>query len=151
MGPERWVRILSSFFYIGYAPWMPGTLGSLAGLFIFWLCPFKGQAAILLFFSAIGFYLCRPAVKAFASKDPKRFVMDEVCGMMAALFWLPGTFAVYLTAFAFFRFFDVLKPWPILLVQKKESPSCIMWDDLLAGLFTNLLLRAALFFLPRFS
>ena len=130
---------------------MSGTLGSLAGLFIFWICPFKAQAPLLLIFSGIGFYLCGPAVKAFALKDPKRFVTDEVCGMMAAIFWLPVTFWMYLAAFMLFRFFDVLKPWPISLVQKKESPSCIMWDDLLAGLFANLLLRAALFVFPKFS
>ncbi len=125
---------------------MPGTFGSLAGLLIFWGCPLKWQLPALVFLCCLGFYLCPRSVKAFGSKDPQSFVTDEVCGMMVALFWLPKSLGVYFAAFLLFRFFDVLKPWPIGLVQKKENPSCILWDDLLAGIFTNLLLRAALIF-----
>ena len=139
--PKRWVKILSSFFYIGYAPWMPGTLGSLAGLFIFWLCPFKSQVPVLLIFSGIGFYLCRPAVEAFASKDPKAFVTDEVCGMMLGVLWLPKSFFLFLAAFILFRLFDALKPWPISKIDEGEHPSLILWDDLAAGAFTNIVLR----------
>lgn len=139
------MKIISTFFYVGYLPWAPGTWGSLAGLLIAWFTPEPCRTLLFLFMCVLGFYACPRAVTAYKAKDPSGFVMDEVCGMMLAVLWLPKAAWVALVGFLLFRFFDSVKPWPISWVQKRNSPSCILWDDLLAGAFTNLLLRAGVF------
>lgn len=144
MIPDRIAKIIASFFFIGHIRWAPGTFGSLAGLLIFWLLPEKGHLPVFLLASAAAFVACPGAVRAYAAKDPPPFVADEVCGMMLALLWFPKKIFLYFAAFILFRLLDTLKPWPIFLIQKKGKASCIVWDDLLAGALTNVVLRAGL-------
>ena len=138
----KWI---ASFFYVGYMPVAPGTCGSLAG--ILWAWVFHDQ---LLFWTAafcvLGFLACRPSQTIFQSKDPSRFVMDEVCGMMLSVLWLPKSLLWYVVAFLFFRLFDVVKPWPISAIQRNSHPFMIMIDDLLAGVFANLVIRLLIVF-----
>ena len=141
--PDRLAKRIGSFFYLGHLPWAPGTWGSLAGLLIFWFASEKAHVPVFLGATTVAFCACPGAVRAYASKDPSQFVADEVCGMMLGLLWLPKKTELYLAGFILFRFFDIVKPWPISVLQKKEGPSFIVWDDLLAGVFANLALRAA--------
>src|SRR3989338_4383444 len=132
---NNWVKALASFFYVGYLPWAPGSFGSLAGLLIAWY--FYGALPYLtIAFCLLGFILCKPATAVFSSKDPAPFVLDEVCGMMLGVLWLPKTPVVFLAGFILFRLFDILKPWPISRIQKNPNPSSIMLDDLAAGAVT---------------
>jgi phosphatidylglycerophosphatase A len=85
----RLVRILTSFFYVGYAPFWPGFFGSAAGLaVIHWTDP-SSAAYLCILFSVVGIALCGPSRIAFASDDPSRFVLDEVAGMMLSVLFLP--------------------------------------------------------------
>lgn len=132
---DFFVKAAATFFGVGYARRAPGTFGSLAGLALAaflgaWLLP------ALIFLLIVGYAICRPAVRVFSSGDPSRFVLDEVCGMMIGASVYPKTPLWYLAAFALFRFFDILKPWPISKVQGMKHPSAIMSDDVLAGVFT---------------
>jgi phosphatidylglycerophosphatase A len=68
--------------------------------------------------------------------------------MTLALVFIPLTPASILLAFLFFRFFDILKPLGIGRLDAMKHPSGIMWDDLLAGLYSNLGLRLILFLIP---
>lgn len=144
MIPDRAAKILASFFYIGHLRPAPGTFGSLAGLLIFWVLPGNAHLPVFLLVSGAAFAVCPGAVRAYAAKDPSQFVADEVCGMMLALLCFPKTIFFYFAAFILFRSLDIIKPWPIILVQKKGSPFCIVWDDLLAGALTNVFLRGGL-------
>ena len=140
------VKALASFFYIGYLPLAPGTWGSLAGLAsAWWFYPVLAPLTLIL--SVIGFCLCRPAEDAFQTKDPARFVLDEVCGMMLSVLWLPRSPRIFIAAFVLFRIVDTLKPCPICLIQKSKSPLSIMWDDLAAAVLVNLFLQAGVRFL----
>ena len=94
----------------------------------------------------LGFLVCRPSQAVFHSKDPSSFVMDEVCGMMLSVLWLPKSLLWYAVAFGLFRLLDVTKPWPIRVIQRSSHPFMIMADDLLAGVFTNLILRLLIIF-----
>ena len=140
------VKITATFFGAGYSPWAPGTMGSLAGIMIAW---FVGPSAYLYLavFAALGFLVCPASVRVFNSTDPSMFVMDEVCGVMIAALLVPRTIAFYAGAFILFRLFDIAKPWPISIIQKSKRPSAIMWDDVLAGVFANLVLRGILLLL----
>ena len=140
---DRLVKITATFLGVGYAGRAPGTAGSFAGLALaWWSGPYS--PAVLLVFLALGFLVCKPAARVFSSNDPRCFVMDEVCGMMIAVFLLPPKFFLYLAGFILFRLLDIFKPWPISVIQRSPHPWAIMGDDLLAGVMANLLLHGYL-------
>ncbi|MBI3592707.1 MAG: phosphatidylglycerophosphatase A, partial [Nitrospirae bacterium] len=75
-------------------------------------------------------------------KDSKHIVIDEFVGYLASVAFLPLTAGYIVAAFFLFRFFDILKPPPIRNVEKKFHGGLgIMLDDLLAGIFTNIILQ----------
>lgn len=129
---DRFVKIAATFFGVGYAPWAPGTAGSLAGLVIAW---FSGPYvwAVFLALALLALAVSRRAAVLFASRDPGVFVLDEVCGVMVPVLLLPKNLLLYAMAFAVFRFFDIVKPWPIARIQRSAHPWAIVWDDLAAG------------------
>jgi phosphatidylglycerophosphatase A len=134
------VKIIATFFYIGFLPVAPGTFGSAAGILIAWFLP--GVFPVFLtVFAILGFWATAPARVLFKKNDPGMFVMDEVCGMMIVVCGVPRNLALYGLAFFFFRLFDILKPWPIRDVDRRPEPSAIMWDDILAGIFANVCVR----------
>ncbi len=135
------VKISATFFGAGCVPWAPGTAGSLAGLLLAWFIgPYVWAALILL--TALAFYVSRPAAQLFASDDPKSFVLDEVCGVLIPALFIPKNILLYAIAFAAFRFFDIVKPWPIGRIQKIKRPWAIVADDLAAGVFSLILCYA---------
>ena len=132
-------ELVCSCLYLGELP-AGGTWGALVGWVIAWYFP-QGGLVLLLIICAIGYAFTLSAQQSFGAKDPSAFVLDEVCGMMLAVLWLPKTVPVFAAAFILFRFFDIVKPWPISILQKMKHPFSIMHDDLAAGLFTNLILQ----------
>jgi phosphatidylglycerophosphatase A len=85
-------------------------------------------------------------MERFWGTDPSKVVIDEVAGMCVSLLLLPSNIKYLSAAFILFRFFDILKP---LYIRKAESfPKGwgIMLDDILAGVYTNILLQAVLWF-----
>lgn len=135
------VRFLASAGFVGYVGFVAGTFGSLEGLALSWFLPGL-DLWILLALTAVGFAICPASEKAFGRKDPDRYVLDEVCGMMLSVLWVPRVAVLYWIGFVLFRIFDSWKPGPIRRIQNHPSPYGIMWDDLAAGLLTNLILQA---------
>jgi phosphatidylglycerophosphatase A len=86
------------------------------------------------------------AVEPVWGKDPSRVVIDEVAGMCISLLFLPVKVKYLLCAFILFRFFDILKPLYIRRMELLPAGWGIMTDDLLAGLYTNILLQAVVWF-----
>ena len=146
---KKLTQIVASFFGAGYLPLCPGTWASVIGVVLAW---FLADTLVYwtVLFCLAGFWACRGAREAFGSKDPGAFVMDEVCGMMLAVLWLPRTLVLYAVAFILFRLFDIWKPWPISRIQASVRPWSIMGDDLLAGFFANLVLCGMLAAYVRF-
>ncbi len=142
---DRVIRAIASFAYVGYFPIASATLASAVTAILAWYFPWPLVIPIMAL-SLSGFLICKPAQNAFGAADPQAFVLDEVCGMLLSVLWLPKILWIYGLAFLLFRFFDVLKPWPIRLIQESKSPSSILWDDLLAGTFTNIILQIVLRF-----
>ncbi len=137
---KKGIKILATFFGLGYLPLVPGTWASLAALTLAW---FFHETLIwqVVGFSLIGLLICKPAEDAFGSKDPGAFVLDEVAGMALSLLWLPKNLVLFVIAFILFRALDILKPGPIGKIQASRTPMSIMWDDLLAGVFVNVFLQ----------
>ena len=122
-------------------------MGSLAGLAIAWYLN-KPLLTEFIFLSFIGFLICEPAVRVYGRKDPQVFVLDEVCGMILSVLWIPLNPALYLIGFILFRIFDSVKPWPISVIQRSASAYAIMWDDLAAGLAVNICLQCLNLYAP---
>ncbi|MDI6758151.1 MAG: phosphatidylglycerophosphatase A [Candidatus Omnitrophota bacterium] len=138
------VQIISTFFYIGYLPLIPGTFGSLAGLILF--CFIKDSSGLSVLVTIVllilGFLSCGKIERLYNIKDPRFVVCDEVCGMFISLLFLPFyNTAVFITAFFVFRLFDTLKPYPASKFQKLKGSLGIMSDDIIAGLYTNIVIQ----------
>ena len=142
---NSWIKAVASFFYVGFLPKAPGTFGSLAGLILAWFLN-PNIVFILSALSIIGFVISPAARIAFRQDDPKEFVIDEVTGMMLTVLWLPKKLVLFILGFLIFRVLDIWKPWPIRLIQKNKNALSIMWDDLAAGFFANLILQSLLKF-----
>jgi phosphatidylglycerophosphatase A len=76
--------------------------------------------------------------------DPGRIVVDEVCGQLIALAFLPAAWVPVAVSFVLFRFFDIIKPWPIRRLEKLPGGWGIMADDVGAGLAAAALSRLVL-------
>jgi len=83
-------------------------------------------------------------VESVWGKDPSRVVIDEVAGMAVGLLYLPVNVKYLLVAFILFRFFDIVKPLFIRKMEQLPGGWGIMADDLLAGLYTNMLMHCVL-------
>jgi phosphatidylglycerophosphatase A len=139
------IKIITSFFYLGYAPFASGTVGSLGGLVVYFFL----RDNIVLFVSAtvfiflLGMIFSGKAEKIFGKKDSGKIVIDEVCGMMISLVFLPGKLWVIISAFLIFRLFDIIKPPPARRIEELTGAYGIMLDDVVAGIYTNIVLQAA--------
>ena len=136
--------------YVGYIPVAPGTFGSVLGIAGYWLISFLRLPVV--FFMMAGFaagavWIAHQAESALEVEDPKQVVIDEIIGMMVALFALPASPLVWAAGFLLFRFFDILKPFPISYLEKRCPGGLgIVIDDVVAGIFANILLRGVLLF-----
>ncbi len=136
-------RLITTFFGVGYLPFFPGTFGSAAALLLF-LCWKPGVAAQCVFLAVsllLGFALSGKAEKSFARKDPKYIVIDEVAGMFLTLLFVPLNFKLLLIGFLLFRILDTVKPFPADRIQDLHGSAGIMLDDVVAGIYANLILQ----------
>ena len=140
------VKTLSTFFYIGYLPLIPGTFASIAGVFLFYFL--KDNLLIyifsILFLLLIGILVGERAEEVFQRKDCPFIVIDEVLGMLLSLIFIPYDIKLVIIAFVIFRILDTLKPYPASMLQNLKGGIGIMGDDIVAGLYTNIILQLAL-------
>ena len=140
--PARLNLLLATGFGAGYAPRAPGTAGSAVGLgfgLALAAAPLglPGTAAVTAAVCIAGLPICEAAARRIGEPDPAIVVWDEIAGMLLAVFALPSGWYWWLIAFALFRTFDALKPWPIgWLDRRVRGGPGIMLDDLVAGAFT---------------
>lgn len=124
----------------GCAPKAPGTFGTLAAIPFWWLllqdAPLIPYLCVLISGFALGVYLCEQTSKDLGVHDHGGIVWDEWIGLWITYIALPAGIEWIIIGFALFRFFDIIKPWPIKwLDQKVHGGFGIMIDDVLAGIF----------------
>lgn len=144
-------KIISTIFGVGYFPLAPGTMGSLAALIVYWICPEINAlqlAMIILGISALGIYTATITEREMKNKlgqergiDPGIVVIDEVIGMLIALLFVPKTALFLIAAFIFFRIFDITKPYPIRRMEKFPGGWGIVLDDVIAGIYANIAIQ----------
>ena len=144
---DRAATVIATAFGAGYSPVAPGTAGSLVGLALFWplqLAPPWVQVLVTVAAFGAGVAASSRLAQRLGRKDPGAAVVDEVVGMWLSLLFLPFTPATALAGFLLFRLLDVFKPWPARQLEALPGGWGIMTDDVMAGVYANLLLRAGL-------
>lgn len=134
--PLHW---LATGFGSGLAPVASGTFGTLAAIpFYFALAelPLNVYLAIIVITSAGGIWICNSATKAIGVSDHGSIVWDEFVGFWITMIAAPKGLEWIIAGFFIFRFFDIIKPWPIRWLDRYVKGGLgIMVDDILAGVF----------------
>ena len=135
-------NLISTFFYLGKLPKVPGTWGSLGALLVWSLIPesLLFRFTLLLIILIIGFVSCEFSLKYINDPDPSYIVIDEVVGLWIALLFVPKTIFFFFLGFTLFRLFDILKPSFIFSVQSFKGSLGVMLDDIFAGFLVMLIL-----------
>ena len=144
---------IASFFYVGFIPIIPGTFGSLASFVVYFLLrlvpgwQFYVGAIILLV--GIGIWSAGRAERDSGIVDPSFVVIDEVAGQLITLFLIPFSWTNLVLGFLIFRALDIVKPFPARRAERLPGGWGIMIDDVLAGIYGNLLLQLGLWLAHR--
>ena len=142
---DKSVMAFATGFFAGYIPFAPGTFGSIVGIpLCFLLSRTKLSVAILfiLIFIFFAIWISNRAEKILKQNDPGCIVIDEIAGIMVAFIGLPFNTISLAAGFVTFRFFDILKPFPIRYIERKFAGGAgIVMDDLMAGVYSNIVLR----------
>jgi phosphatidylglycerophosphatase A len=149
----RLALLLSTFGYAGYSPIAPGTAGSAAGLIVYALLRWSGspvaEACVIVALTIAGVWSATRAEEYFGRQDPGEVVIDEVVGMLVTLAFLPTSWTAAVVGFFLFRLSDIIKPYPARDFERLPGGWGIMADDVMAAIYANLVLRAALWIGPR--
>ncbi len=134
-----------TFFGAGLSPKAPGTVGTLATIplaaLMIWSGPFVHMGFTIIL-TVVSIILCEKYEKQIGGHDHSHIVIDEVVGFLITMTWLPLTWQSFAFGFALFRFFDILKPWPISHLDRNVKGGLgVVVDDVVAGLFANILLQ----------
>jgi phosphatidylglycerophosphatase A len=145
------ILFLATGFYSGYAPYAPGTAGSVVGLVLAWgvtvplarRSPLAALALIAALFG-IGCWVSGRAEALLGQHDSSHIVIDEIVGMALTMYLCPAAgWIAYGAGFLLFRLFDVLKPEPAGLVDRRmRGGAAVMLDDVVAAIYANLVLHA---------
>ena len=148
--------IIITMFGVGYFKYAPGTLTSFLTCLIFY---YKGyfnvpnvehESIFLLILFIFSVILINRSIETKKNKDPKEIVIDEFFGQLVPLyavwwlspagFWDQHWIIYYSACFILFRFFDILKPYPISMIDKKiKNGLGVMLDDIVAGIYATII------------
>ncbi len=150
---KRFVLFLSSNAGLGYAPWAPGTFGTLAGIPAFWLLARLPAPLYALTWAALFCLACWAAGEAgriYNVTDDRRIVIDELAGYLVTVAFLPFSWPAALLGFFLFRFFDVVKVWPASWFDREMKNGVgVVLDDVAAGVYGAIALRLCLMLLDK--
>ncbi len=142
-------RIFATWFGLGLAPKAPGTFGTLGAIPLFWLLATRLEPvpylAATVIFSALAIVVAHIHELYSPGHDEPQFVMDEVAGFLVTMAWVPATPLAIAAGFVIFRFFDIVKPFPISYIDRKVQGGVgTVADDLVAGILGNVVLQLLL-------
>lgn len=145
---QKLIKFIATFGGLGYSRIAPGTTGCLGAAVLYLLIKqslltYSLAGLILL---ALGFLVSGRAEAIFKSTDAKPIVIDDACGLLIALFLIPFSYTNLLIVFLLFRTIDIAKPFPIKRIEGLSGGLGIIGDDIIAGIYTNLIFRLALKF-----
>ncbi|MCO6500624.1 MAG: phosphatidylglycerophosphatase A [Vicingus serpentipes] len=149
-------KLLATSFGSGYSPFAPGTAGAIVGCILLWLLQkyqlidtfntpilFVGFISIV---TLIGIFVTNKLEEDWG-KDPSKVVIDETIGLWISMILVPFTWLNLLLAFILFRFFDIAKPLGVRKMESLKGGLGVMADDVLAGIYANIVLQVIIYFL----
>lgn len=149
------VHFLALGFGSGAAPFAPGTFGTVAAIPVYLLLvqlPFAGYITAVILSCVVGVYICGRTAEDWDVHDHGAIVWDEIAGFLVTMTFAPVGLVSIVLGFAWFRVFDIWKPYPISWADKKVKGGLgIMLDDLLAGVYAALLLQLSWYLLNYFG
>lgn len=138
-------KILSSFFGLGYFPLAPGTLVSLVILFLykFYLFRISWPLYLVILLALFGGGVISSSLHCtrLNHPDPPCIVVDEAVGQLLVLFKLTPSWWLLFMGFFLFRFFDIIKPYPIRRIESISKGWGIMLDDIQAAIYAGILVH----------
>lgn len=141
------VHLLALGFGSGLARQAPGTWGTLAGVPLYLLLAplpvtaYIGASAVLFI---LGVWICGRAADDLGAHDHRSIVFDEMVGFLVTMVGIPVSWEWILAGFMLFRLFDIIKPWPISMLDRRVKGGLgIMLDDVAAGLAALAVLSGA--------
>ncbi|MEW6087212.1 MAG: phosphatidylglycerophosphatase A [bacterium] len=140
---ENLVKVFASFI-VGYSSAAPGTLGTLAGIPLYLFLYTRGTKIYVIFtilFFILGLEISSLAETIFKKKDSQKIVIDEISGFLVTMLFVPYKIQFIILGFTLFRIIDIWKPYPVYLFQNLEGGIGIMSDDLMAGIYSNIILQ----------
>jgi phosphatidylglycerophosphatase A len=149
-------RMGASLFFLGYVPPMPGTLGSACAVAaLWWIHAGLGWTSLpewtrwywfgIVAVSALSVLLSNRAVELFGREDPPQVIIDEVAGQLVTFIMIPLSWRTLVLGFVLFRFFDIIKPYPVYKMEDLDDGVGVTLDDIAAGVWANVTLSAILF------
>jgi len=140
--------ILATWFGSGLFPFAPGTAGTMATVPLVALLWRAGSTPLHLVMIVLlvvaGLWASGEAETHFGKKDPGPVVIDEAAGFLVATIAVPAGVGTMAASFLLFRVLDIVKPWPANRLERMPGARGIMFDDLVAGLYANLLVQLGL-------
>ena len=147
-------KIIASIFGIGFLKG-GGTYAAIVtcgGIWLLWQCPAMQNPfyllAITILITLLGVYVSNK-VEPDWGEDSSRVVIDEVAGMLISVLFLPQTLYFLIGGLVLFRFFDIVKPLYIRRMEALKGGWGVMFDDVLAGIYANMVLQLILFITAR--
>jgi phosphatidylglycerophosphatase A len=138
-------KAFASGLFSGYSPVASGTVGSAVGLAFYFIPGFEQVYVILPLCVLVYFMGVRTAesMEKIYGQDPSEVTIDEVLGMWVSLLFLPKKILIAVIAFFVFRILDIVKPYPARRFDNTPGGSGVMLDDVISGIYTNLLIQLA--------
>lgn len=138
-------KLVSTFFGLGFIPFAPGTLTSIAIVLLYkyylYRLSWPVYALILILFFIIGVYVSTKYSSTLNKKDPRKIVIDEALGQLLVLFRMSNAWVPVLSCFVLFRVFDIAKPFPIKRIEKLPTGWGIMLDDVVAAVYAGVIVN----------
>ena len=143
MNFKNFTYLICSGLGVGKLSFFPGTLASLSVLPLAWIIKdqfiFEFFIFIIFIYSIVGIIFVNFQIKDKKNKDPSDIVIDEHIGQLISLIFCEQKIAEFFFSFFLFRFFDIVKPFPINLIDKKKGAIYVIFDDIIAGFFVCLI------------
>jgi len=142
------VHLFAFGFGSGLSPLAPGTMGTLAAIPICWVAaklPLEFYIALLSVLFVAGIFICGYSAKLLNVHDHSGIVWDEIVGYLITMTAAPSGWMWMVVGFVLFRFFDIVKPWPLSWIDRSVGGGLgIMLDDAIAGLISFALMYWAI-------
>jgi len=151
-----WIRKAgASCFFLGYFPFAPGTVGALITIAVLFFAKdhlgfILGTENVLHYWwviialTVVSMFLCDRGKEVFGRDDPPQAIFDEVVGQFVTFFMVPINLRTLVLGFVLFRFFDIVKPFPVYKLEEIEGGVGVTMDDVGAGILANITLMILL-------